>query len=195
MPLLKDVDDRGLVFYTNLESRKGRQINDNRGHRPVSGGGRSCDSKFASRVRSSSSASENPTSISASIRGSQIEARHRARAASSRRARNLLPRRRLSPPNTKTRQYRVRRTGRAFGCWPNASSSGENSLTVYMTANFTHAKLMVGLSDYTAEAVLVTGFACLGRASTFVPLILQHCKIDLPSHLRQQESLFRYDSN
>jgi len=29
MLLLKDVDDRGLVFYTNLESRKGRQINDN----------------------------------------------------------------------------------------------------------------------------------------------------------------------
>jgi pyridoxamine 5'-phosphate oxidase len=29
MLLLKDVDDRGLVFYTNLESRKGRQMNDN----------------------------------------------------------------------------------------------------------------------------------------------------------------------
>lgn len=29
MLLLKDVDDRGLVFYTNLESRKGRQLNEN----------------------------------------------------------------------------------------------------------------------------------------------------------------------
>ena len=29
MLLLKDVDDRGLVFYTNLESRKGRQMKDN----------------------------------------------------------------------------------------------------------------------------------------------------------------------
>jgi pyridoxamine 5'-phosphate oxidase len=29
MLLLKDVDDRGLVFYTNVESRKGRQVNDN----------------------------------------------------------------------------------------------------------------------------------------------------------------------
>jgi pyridoxamine 5'-phosphate oxidase len=29
MLLLKDADDRGLVFYTNLESRKGRQMNDN----------------------------------------------------------------------------------------------------------------------------------------------------------------------
>ena len=29
MLLLKDVDDRGLVFYTNLESRKARQMNDN----------------------------------------------------------------------------------------------------------------------------------------------------------------------
>ena len=29
MLLLKDVDDRGLVFYTNLESRKGRQMNGN----------------------------------------------------------------------------------------------------------------------------------------------------------------------
>ena len=29
MLLLKDVDDRGLVFYTNLESRKGQQMNDN----------------------------------------------------------------------------------------------------------------------------------------------------------------------
>lgn len=27
--LLKDVDDRGLVFYTNLESRKGRQMDGN----------------------------------------------------------------------------------------------------------------------------------------------------------------------
>lgn len=29
MLLLKDVDDRGLVFYTNLESRKGRQMDGN----------------------------------------------------------------------------------------------------------------------------------------------------------------------
>ena len=29
MLLLKDVEDGGLVFYTNLESRKGRQMNDN----------------------------------------------------------------------------------------------------------------------------------------------------------------------
>jgi pyridoxamine 5'-phosphate oxidase len=29
MLLLKDVDERGLVFYTNLQSRKGRQLNDN----------------------------------------------------------------------------------------------------------------------------------------------------------------------
>ena len=29
MVLLKDVDERGLVFYTNLESRKARQISDN----------------------------------------------------------------------------------------------------------------------------------------------------------------------
>lgn len=29
MLLLKDVDDRGLVFYTNLQSRKGRQIDQN----------------------------------------------------------------------------------------------------------------------------------------------------------------------
>ena len=29
MLLLKDVDERGFVFYTNLQSRKGRQLNDN----------------------------------------------------------------------------------------------------------------------------------------------------------------------
>ena len=29
MLLLKDVDERGLVFYTNLESRKARQLSDN----------------------------------------------------------------------------------------------------------------------------------------------------------------------
>jgi len=29
MVLLKDVDERGLVFYTNLESRKGTQLTDN----------------------------------------------------------------------------------------------------------------------------------------------------------------------
>ena len=29
MLLLKEIDDRGFVFYTNLHSRKGRQLNDN----------------------------------------------------------------------------------------------------------------------------------------------------------------------
>lgn len=29
MLLLKEVDERGFVFYTNLESRKGRQLNEN----------------------------------------------------------------------------------------------------------------------------------------------------------------------
>jgi len=29
MVLLKDVDERGLVFYTNLQSRKGRQLTEN----------------------------------------------------------------------------------------------------------------------------------------------------------------------
>ena len=29
MVLLKDVDEQGLVFYTNLQSRKGRQLTDN----------------------------------------------------------------------------------------------------------------------------------------------------------------------
>jgi len=29
MLLLKDVDERGFVFYTNLQSRKGRQLNEN----------------------------------------------------------------------------------------------------------------------------------------------------------------------
>lgn len=50
MVLLKDVDDRGFVFYTNFESQKGREILGQK-KRPCVSTGKACDGRCACAAR------------------------------------------------------------------------------------------------------------------------------------------------
>ena len=146
MLLLKSVDESSFVFYTNLQSRKGRQLTDNprasacfwwsqlarqvriEGHIELVSD-READEYFTTRPRGSQiGAWASPQSSELSSRDELVTAASRWRH------------------NTPGGRFRARRTGPATGWCPSASISGESSLTVCTSARSTRAKRTAGKS-------------------------------------------------
>ena len=148
--LLKDFDARGFVFYTNYESRKGRELL----APPVTL--RSCfywqplerQVRIEGRVEPRLRARRTRTSQSRA-RGSQIGAWASLQS-------QPLPSRaaaggaggRHSPASTRARRCPARRTGRASGSSRSASSSGTRAPAACTSASSTCARATAGSTEF-----------------------------------------------
>ena len=134
--LLKGVDARGFVFYTNTESQKGRELAAN----PKAGAAVLLEVAEPAgahpRARSSASRPRRPTPISRRARRARRSAPGRASSRARSKAGSPSRRRsRFTARNTRSAPCRARRTGRAIGSCLSRSSSGTTGRSACTTGS------------------------------------------------------------
>ena len=126
MVLLKGVDERGFVFYTNYDSRKGHELVGQPARARCSSRGTTCSDRSASRVGPSGCREEESEAYFATRpRGSQLGAwasPQSSEVADPRGAGDAVRRGRGALRRRST--YPCRRTGAATWCAPRSWSSG-----------------------------------------------------------------------